>query len=172
VTADLDFMRRPALALQWSGTGQCWVILPGPMGDKIVFFAGTYSGTATCAVPKPEPPIQTFHCRIYAGGPLVWGGGSGTGRQRPHMRKCRSQSGRYVVWAGVMRQRTGISIYGYGSRRLWHGTHDVRFRAPFKPMAHETQAKGALQSQTCLLRHVGACNLCFGVFEFENTYTR
>jgi hypothetical protein len=57
VIADLDYMRRPALALQWSGTGQCWVILPGPVGDKIVFFAGTYSGTATCAVPKPEPPI-------------------------------------------------------------------------------------------------------------------
>jgi hypothetical protein len=123
-----------------------------------VFPIGTYSGTATCAVPKPELPAYTFSCRIYAGIAIVWGGGSGTGRHRPHMCKCRPQTGLQVMWAGTMRQRTGITTYVYGSARLRHGTHDVWFRALFKPMAHEIQAKGALQSQTCLLRHVGPCD--------------
>jgi hypothetical protein len=112
-----------------------------------VFPIGTNSGTATCAVPKPELPTYTFSCRIYAGIAIVWGGGSGTGRHRPHMCKCRPQTGLQVMWTGTMRQRTSITTYGYGSARLRHGTHDVWFRALFKPMAHEIQARGALHKR-------------------------
>jgi hypothetical protein len=54
--AGLDLMSRPALALYWSGTCQCWVILPGTVGVKIVFSTGTYSGTAVCADLMPELP--------------------------------------------------------------------------------------------------------------------
>jgi hypothetical protein len=50
-----------------------------------VFPIGTYSGTATCAVPKPELPAYTFSCRIYAGIAIVWGGGSGRTAQAPYV---------------------------------------------------------------------------------------
>jgi hypothetical protein len=98
----------PALNLYQSGTGQCWARLGGPKGDKIVLPVGTGSGTAPRAVLKPEVMTCTFSCRINAGLAIVWGGSSGTGRQRPQMCKCRPQSGllRYVErhYAAMHRQ--------------------------------------------------------------------